>query len=62
MHSGWVNDEEGEIEFILDRDLFLAERVAMHPNLNTSTLVLNRGDFLRFLENACVIKYKVLEL
>ena len=47
-----INDKDGVVKFVLDRDLFNADLVAMHPNLNTATIILERGNFLKMLENS----------
>ena len=46
---GLINDHAHAVRVVLDRDLKSAERVSFHPNVNTRTLVISRGDFERFL-------------
>lgn len=46
---GLINDQAHAVRVVLDRDLKSAERVSFHPNVNTRTLVISRGDFERFL-------------
>ena len=48
---GLINDRDTHVRVYLDRDLASAERVSFHPNINTVTLALGRGDFQRFLES-----------
>jgi Ala-tRNA(Pro) deacylase len=46
---GLLNDRERHVRVLLDADLERGERISFHPNDNTATLVLSRGDFERFL-------------
>jgi Ala-tRNA(Pro) deacylase len=46
---GLIHDTAHAVKVCLDRDLETATRISFHPNLNTATLVLSFGDFLRFL-------------
>jgi Ala-tRNA(Pro) deacylase len=48
---GLINDASHHVHVVLDRDLKSAERVSFHPNINTATVTLSFGDFLRFLES-----------
>ena len=47
---GLVNDVDGEVEVIVDEDLWGAEAFRCHPLVNTSTLDISRDDIQRFLE------------
>lgn len=47
---GLVNDVDGEVEVVVDEDLWEAEALRCHPLVNTSTLVISREDMQRFLE------------
>ncbi|HWF83678.1 MAG TPA: prolyl-tRNA synthetase associated domain-containing protein [Vicinamibacterales bacterium] len=47
---GLINDAAHSVRVALDQDLQSAERVSFHPNINTVTLVIGRGDFMRFLQ------------
>jgi Ala-tRNA(Pro) deacylase len=47
---GLVNDLDGEVEVVVDKDLWGAEALRCHPLVNTSTLVIVRDDVRRFLE------------
>ena len=49
---GLINNSDHAVRVVLDRGLKSAERVSFHPNINTTTLVIAGGDFLRFLD-AC---------
>ncbi|MFN8060707.1 MAG: prolyl-tRNA synthetase associated domain-containing protein [Vicinamibacterales bacterium] len=46
---GLLNDPGHRVELMLDAALKRSERVAFHPNINTSTLTLTLADFERFL-------------
>lgn len=46
---GLINDRGHQVSVVIDRDLQTTDRVSFHPNINTVTLVLARGDFERFL-------------
>ena len=47
---GLINNADHAVRVVLDRDLPSATRVSFHPNINTATLTLTVGDFMRFLE------------
>jgi Ala-tRNA(Pro) deacylase len=49
---GLIHDRERAVRVVLDRDLSAAVRLSFHPNINTVTYVVSKGDFDRFLE-AC---------
>jgi Ala-tRNA(Pro) deacylase len=44
-----VNDREGRVTLVLDQSLLEAEAVQCHPLVNTATLVIDRGNLVRFL-------------
>ncbi len=44
------NDKNGEVELIVDQELWQAEAFQCHPLVNTSTLVIERADLQRFLQ------------
>ncbi len=45
-----VNDVEGAVQVVVDRALWRAAALGVHPLVNTSTLVMRRGDLERLLE------------
>ena len=45
-----INDPDRRVEVVIDREVLRAEFLKCHPLVNTSTLLLNRGDVERFLE------------
>jgi Ala-tRNA(Pro) deacylase len=55
---GLIHDRDRRVRVVLDRDLKGASRVSFHPNINTVTLTIAFGDFVRFLD-ACghIVQY-----
>ena len=48
---GLINDADGSVRVLIDRDLRSAERLIFHPNINTASVVVTWKDFERFLES-----------
>lgn len=46
---GLINDVQKEVHVILDKDIFEAEKVNFHPNVNTATITISSDDFLKFI-------------
>ncbi len=46
---GLINDGQRAVKVLVDRDLFSAETLNFHPNINTATVTLARTAFERFL-------------
>jgi Ala-tRNA(Pro) deacylase len=46
---GLINDAEKRVRVVLDADLAARDRIAFHPNVNTSTITVSYADFERFL-------------
>ena len=46
---GLINDAEGSVRVLIDRDLKGAERLIFHPNINTASVVVSWSDLERFL-------------
>lgn len=46
---GLLNDSRRAVIVVVDEDLKRAERLIFHPNINTASLTIARGDFERFL-------------
>jgi Ala-tRNA(Pro) deacylase len=46
---GLINDADGSVRVIVDRDLRGKERLIFHPNINTATVVVSWADLERFL-------------
>ena len=47
---GLIHDRDHAVRVAIDRDLTTADRVSFHPNINTVTFTLTRGDFETFLD------------
>jgi len=47
---GVLNDPNGAVEVIVDEDLWAAETFQCHPLVNTSTVVISRGDIQRIMD------------
>ena len=47
---GLIYDRDKEVRVVLDKDLKATEWVSFHPNVNTATLTLSAGDFLKYLQ------------
>ena len=46
---GLINDSEKAVVLIVDNELLTHDELALHPNINTQTLVLKTEDFKKFL-------------
>ena len=46
---GLLNDPDGSVRVLLDRDLRGAERLIFHPNINTASVVVSWADLEKFL-------------
>jgi Ala-tRNA(Pro) deacylase len=58
---GLVNNEKADVKFILDKEVFLSDKVGFHPNKNTSTLVLKHEDLEKYF-NSLENDKEVIEL
>ena len=47
---GLINDAENHVHLFIDSNLKKASKLSFHPNINTATLVISFGDFIRFLD------------
>jgi Ala-tRNA(Pro) deacylase len=47
---GLLNDTAAEVELFVDREVYDADIVSFHPNVNTATLELPHDEFLKFLD------------
>ena len=47
---GLINDIDHHIHVFLDRNLQNAERLSFHPCINTASLIVSKGDFIRFMD------------
>jgi Ala-tRNA(Pro) deacylase len=46
---GLINDSDGSVRVLLDRDLRGADRLIFHPNINTASVVVSWADLEKFL-------------
>ena len=46
---GIIFDKESEVEIILDDALRGKEKIGLHPNVNTSTLIISEADLERYI-------------
>lgn len=53
---GLLNDKNNEVELYIDKEIYDADIVSFHPNVNTASVELSRDMFHKFLE---AIKHKV---
>ena len=47
---GLINDMENHVHLFIDSNLEKAPRLSFHPNINTATLVIPFGGFMKFLD------------
>lgn len=48
---GMINDKNREVVLLLDKEVWNAEKLGFHPNINNSTLVLNHENLVKFYES-----------
>ena len=48
---GLINDKEHKTTIIMDKDVWDAEIVSFHPNINTATLELKKEEFHKLIES-----------
>jgi len=46
---GLINDRDGSVRVLIDKDLEGAARLIFHPNINTASVVVSWSDLQRFL-------------
>jgi len=46
---GLINDRQHHVKVFLDANLEKSIKISFHPNINTASLVISFGDFLRFM-------------
>lgn len=59
--TGILFDQKNEVDFYIDRELYEAERVNFHPNINTASLELSQEMFHKFLK-AAEHRYIIIDL
>lgn len=47
---GLINNKDNDIEVYIDEEIYNAELVNFHPNINTASLSLSREMFHKYLE------------
>ena len=47
---GLINDQEKHVHLFLDENLAESDRISFHPCINTASLIIAYGDFIRFLK------------
>lgn len=47
---GLINDEENQVHFLVDKEIWDAERVTFHPNVNSMTIEVIGKDFRKYVE------------
>jgi Ala-tRNA(Pro) deacylase len=50
---GLVNDVENKVIFIIDKEIWDANEVCCHPNINTETLQIPGKDFQKLIKATC---------
>jgi Ala-tRNA(Pro) deacylase len=45
---GLINDSDGSVRVLIDKDLQDADRLIFHPNINTASVVISWADLERF--------------
>ncbi len=58
---GLINDNENHVHLFLDQNLKKAEKISFHPNINTASVVVSFGDFVKYL-NSVENSYEFIEL
>lgn len=49
---GVISDVKHEVTVIVDNDIKDLPRIGVHPNVNTSSIVLSYDDLMKYIENA----------
>lgn len=47
---GLINDENKDVEVLIDKDLSMEQKIALHPNINTASLMISYNDFQKYIE------------
>ena len=59
---GLANDKEGEVQLLLDREIYESEYVRCHPCINTSTLKIKTADILEKYLPAVKHEFVIVDL
>ena len=57
-----MNDSEGKVLLVVDRDLLSSEFLGCHPCVNTATLKLRMDDLLGRFVTATGHEYRIVDL
>jgi Ala-tRNA(Pro) deacylase len=47
---GLINDKNKEIIVLLDKEIFVHDKLNFHPNINTATIQISKDDLFKFLK------------
>ena len=47
---GLINDKQNQVEYLIDKEVWDAEIVSFHPNINTETLELKQEAYRQFVK------------
>ena len=47
---GLLNDTQNSVTYLIDKDVWDADKVCFHPNINSETLEINKNDFHKLIE------------
>jgi len=47
-----MNDPEGNVEVLIDREMWAGEKIQAHPLVNTATVVMSIADMTKFIESS----------
>lgn len=59
---GLLNDKENKVKFLIDQDVLHYDKVAIHPCVNTATVILQKKDLIEKLLPACGHAIKAVEV
>ena len=59
---GLINDKENKVKLLIDRDVLKEEKIAVHPLVNTATVVINTKDLIEKLLPAFGHDYIAVEM
>lgn len=60
--TGLMNDKEGAVRLLIDKDLLSLPEIGIHPSINTSTLKISTDDLINKLIPALGRDYTVVDL
>lgn len=48
---GLLNDKDNNVEVVVDEEVMESEQMGFHPNINTSTIVISKEGFKKFISH-----------